>query len=59
MLEVKPEECLVFEDIIPGIQAGKNAGMTVCAVADADSALYKEQIREAADYYTEDFYDFL
>ena len=59
MLGVKPEECLVFEDIIPGIQAGKNAGMTVCAVADADSALYKEQIREAADYYTEDFYDFL
>ncbi len=30
-LGVAPEDCLVFEDIIAGIQAGKSAGMTVCA----------------------------
>ena len=29
---VKPERCLVFEDVPMGILAGKNAGMTVCAV---------------------------
>lgn len=33
-LQVQPENCLVFEDIIPGIMAGKAAGMKVCAVYD-------------------------
>ena len=28
------QDCLVFEDLIEGIQAGKAAGMTVCAVKD-------------------------
>ena len=54
-LHVKPEECLVFEDIVPGIQAGKNAGMTVCAVEDAYSADSREQKKKLADYYIEDF----
>ena len=36
-LHVCPEECLVFEDIVPGIQAGKNAGMKVCAIHDTYS----------------------
>ena len=31
-LGVQPEECLVFEDVPKGIEAGRNAGMTVCAV---------------------------
>ena len=29
---VKPEECLVFEDSIAGVEAGKRAGMRVCWV---------------------------
>ena len=33
-LKVSPENCLVFEDIVHGIQAGKAAGMSVCAVYD-------------------------
>ena len=37
-LGVQPEECLVFEDVPKGIEAGRNAGMTVCAVDDAFSA---------------------
>ena len=41
-LKVDPKRCLVFEDIIPGIQAGKNAGMKVCAVEDAYSLQEKE-----------------
>lgn len=55
-LEVSPDRCLVFEDIIPGIMAGKNAGMTVCAVEDAFSAQDREQKCELADFYIEDFY---
>ena len=42
-LGVRPEECLVFEDIPEGIQAGKNAGMKVCAVEDAFSAHVKQE----------------
>lgn len=56
-LGVEPEHCLVFEDIIPGIQAGKNAGMEVCAVEDAYSRACKEEKAALADYYIEDFYD--
>lgn len=54
-LGVAPEQCLVFEDIIPGIQAGKAAGMRVCAVEDAYSISQKEDKIRAADYYIEDF----
>lgn len=50
-LQVKPQECLVFEDIVPGILSGKNAGMTVCAVEDSYSIPQREEKREAADYY--------
>ena len=34
-LNVAPGRCLVFEDIVKGIQAGKSAGMKVCAVEDS------------------------
>ena len=50
--------CLVFEDILPGIQAGKNAGMKVCAVEDVYSAPDREAKKELADYYIEDYYGF-
>lgn len=55
-LGVDPGRCLVFEDIIPGIQAGKNAGMEVCAVEDVYSAHVREEKKLLADYYLEDFY---
>lgn len=54
-LQVKPEECLVFEDVPSGIKAGKNAGMTVCAVDDAFSAPDEAEKRELADYYIYDY----
>lgn len=58
-LSVPPENCLVFEDIIPGIQAGKNAGMKVCAVEDLYSSHQKEEKKTAADYYIENYTDIL
>ena len=54
-LDVLPEKCLVFEDIVPGIQAGKSAGMEVCAVEDAYSFHDRQAKMELADYYIEDF----
>ncbi len=54
-LGVLPEKCLVFEDIVPGIMAGKSAGMKVCAVDDAYSAYQEEEKRKLADYYIKDF----
>ena len=52
---VEPERCLVFEDIVPGIQAGKAAGMSVCAVYDEASVSQDEEKRKRADYYIHDF----
>lgn len=54
-LGVSPKNCLVFEDIIPGIQAGKSAGMRVCAVEDEYSLDAKEAKKELADYYITDY----
>ncbi len=54
-LRVDPADCLVFEDIVPGIQAGLNAGMRVCAVYDQYSAYQDEEKRRLADYYTYEF----
>lgn len=54
-LGVQPERCLVFEDIVPGILAGKAAGMRVCAVYDRYSEPQDDEKRRLADYYTYDF----
>lgn len=58
-LNVLPEECLVFEDIVPGIMAGKNAGMRVCAVEDVYSEYQREEKKQTADYYIDDYFELL
>lgn len=54
---VKNEECLVFEDILEGIIAGKSANMITFAVDDAFSKEDEARKRELADYYIYDFMD--
>lgn len=50
-LEAEPEKCLVFEDILVGVMAGKNAGMKVCAVYDSYSEKEQKEKIELADYF--------
>lgn len=54
-LNVLPNQCLVFEDIVAGIQAGKAAGMEVCAVHDTYSIPQEEEKRACADYYIDSY----
>lgn len=58
-LGVAPETCLVFEDIVEGIQAGKRAGMRTCAVADAASRTIWEEKQQEADYAIQDYRELL
>ncbi|MCC8137427.1 MAG: HAD family phosphatase [Clostridiales bacterium] len=55
LLGVKPDDCLVFEDVPMGVQAAKNAGMRVCAMEDDFSASRRELTRQLADYYIRSF----
>lgn len=50
-LGVEPEKCLVFEDVLHGVMAGKNANMKVCAVYDEHSAKDEKEKIKLADYY--------
>lgn len=54
-LNVKPEECIVFEDILPAIKGAKKAGMKVIAVEDECSVLDKDDIIRNSDGFINDF----
>ena len=50
-MKVKPENCLVIEDVLVGVKAAKNASMTVYAIYDEHASAEAEKIKEIADYY--------
>jgi beta-phosphoglucomutase-like phosphatase (HAD superfamily) len=50
-LQVEPSRCLVFEDVLQGVMAGKNAGMKVCAVYDKFSESDQDETIKLADYF--------
>jgi len=58
-LGVKPEECLVFEDVPMGIMAAKNAGMKCCAIYDDFSKDIATEKKKLADYYVDSFTEVL
>ncbi len=58
-LGVKPEDCLVFEDIPAGIMAGKAAGMPVIAVEDDFSEELMDEKRALADAVIADYRELL
>ena len=55
-LNVAPNECLVIEDVIAGVNAAINAGMQVYAIEDTYSLKDKGEICKKADFYASDFF---
>lgn len=58
-LGVSPEHCVVFEDILPGIQGAKAAGMKTMGVYDACSSGIQEDLQRLADGYIQSFEELL
>lgn len=54
-LQVHPDECLVFEDSLVGVEAACKAGIQVVAVYDRYSAIDMDEIKKLATYYIEDY----
>ncbi len=50
-LGVRPEECLVFEDSMPGFNAAKGAGMKCIAIKSATNKDILELVHDAIDHY--------
>jgi len=57
-LNVKPSECLVFEDALVGIEAARKARMDVIAIWDPISDLRPASYPENVLHYTTDFEEF-
>lgn len=58
-LNVSPENCIVFEDIIPAVKGAKAANMTVVAVKDETSINDKEELSNLADKYIDSYLELL
>ena len=56
---VKPQDCIVFEDIIEGIRGAKKGNFITCGVFDKSSAKDEDEIRNTADYYIKSFEELL
>ncbi|MFY9177497.1 MAG: HAD family phosphatase [Caldicoprobacterales bacterium] len=54
-MDLKPSECLVFEDILPAILSAKSAGMKTVGVYDKHSEYDMEEIKEHADLFIYNF----
>lgn len=49
-LNINPSKCLVIEDSLSGVQAGKNAGIAVLNIPDICSSKHQAEIDTIADY---------
>ena len=58
-LGLEPDECVVFEDILPGVLGAKKGGFAVCGVYDEFSGKDEWEIRKNADYYIKSFTELL
>ena len=54
---IRPEKCVVYEDIIKGIKSAKSVGMSVTAVYDEGSRNKWHETKKAADHFLLSFGD--
>ena len=54
-LDIKPEECIVIEDALIGIQSAKNAGLEVINMYDKYADADREEIYKLADYKVQNY----
>ncbi len=58
-INTSPENCLVFEDILPAAMGAKSAHMKVCIVKDKYCLTPKEELLKYGDYYLDSYFDLL
>lgn len=58
-IKINPHRCVVFEDILTGVQGARMGEFKVVAVYDEKSEHNKEKIKKIADYYIENFKELL
>lgn len=58
-LTLKPEECLIIEDSIIGVEAANNANIDVVAIYDKYSYCDRERINKLSQYQFKDFNEML
>ncbi len=56
-MELRPEECAVFEDILTAVRTAHGAGFVTVGVADDASLTEKSEIEALCELYINDFYD--
>ena len=54
---VDPKDCMVFEDVLPGVMAGLNANMKVSLIYDEYGSYNWEEKKKLADYSFMDYYE--
>ncbi|ADL53485.1 HAD family hydrolase [Clostridium cellulovorans] len=58
-LKLAPENCVVFEDILPAIISAKSVGMKVVAIEEASTIATQDKIVQASDMYIGDYSELL
>ena len=58
-LHVKPEECLIVEDALVGVEAANNANIEVAVIYDQYSDSNREKINQLSQYQFRDFNEML
>lgn len=58
-LKVRPEECLIFEDTLVGVEAANSAGIDVAVMYDMYSDSNREKINELSQYQFKNFAEVL
>lgn len=58
-LNVKPEDCLIVEDSLIGVEAARNANIEVAVIYDKYSDCHRKEINELAQYQFDNFREML